>query len=455
MKQNLLNKLWLRVCLIAAIMTTAFSGAVSAEEVTFDFPAIASANSWENGVAYTSYTISPITVEALGGGNNGKYYTSSNGSWRMYSGGTVRISAEEGYTVTNVVSTPSCTFTIADGVATFSPTARTDFKTITVTYVAAGVTPSVATPIIMGVENFLTSTEVSIACGTEGAAILYNTGGDTWETYSEPFTLTETTTIQAKATKSGMNDSEVATKTFTKTVPYTVAEARAAIDAGTGTQGVYATGIVSAIPTAYNASYENITFNFVDAEGDEVFLPAYRCGGAEAADVQVGDVVVVYGNLTKYGSTYEFGQGCELISLTHSSTPAEPVIVAENATIAADVTSYELMYSIENPVEGTVLTATTDASWITSVTPSTESFDRVMIECEANEGEERTATITLTYGTATKDVTLTQEAYVAPVEDDYVTLPYSWAGGKSFLQKQALQLLALALTMQQAMLLTM
>ena len=190
MKQNLLNKLWLRVCLIAAIMTTAFSGAVSAEEVTFDFPAIASANSWENGVAYTSYTISPITVEALGGGNNGKYYTSSNGSWRMYSGGTVRISAEEGYTVTNVVSTPTCTFTVADGVATFSPTARTDFKTITVTYVAAGVTPSVATPIIMGVENFLTSTEVSIACGTEGAAILYNTGGDTWETYSEPFTLT-------------------------------------------------------------------------------------------------------------------------------------------------------------------------------------------------------------------------------------------------------------------------
>ena len=622
MKKNLLNKLWLRVGMIVAIMTTAFAGTARAEEVTFDFPTIAEAESWENGTAYTSYTITPITVEALGGGNNGKYYTSSNGSWRMYSGGTVRISAAEGYVVTSVASNPSCTFTVADGVATFSPTARTDFKTITVTYTSAGGNPTVATPVISGTENFLTSTEVTIACGTEDATILYTTDGTTWETYSAPFTLTETTTVQAKGTKSGMDDSSVATKTFTKSTPYTVAEARAAIDAGEGTQGVYATGIVSAIPTAYSAEYKNITFNFVDAEGDTDFLQAYRCAGAQADEVQVGDVVVVYGNLTKYNTTYEFaqgcelislthpavaieaptfspeagvffealrvtissevagaeiyyttdgteptaestlytgaievittttikaiavkgsdvspvatavyailahagteadpytvadaraaidandgltdvyatgivseiptawsteynnitfnfvdatgdadflqayrcvstdaadasavavgdivvvkgtlkkynttyefGQGCELVSLTHSGTPAEPVIVAENATIAADVTYYELMYSIENPVDGTELTATTDASWITSVTPSTKSFDRVMIECEANEGEERTATITLTYGTVTKDVTLTQEAYVAPVEEDYVTLPYSWAGG--------------------------
>ena len=104
--------------------------------------------------------------------------------------------------------------------------------------------------------------------------------------------------------------------------PYTVAQARAAIDAGVGTQEVYATGIVSAIPTAYNSTYGNITFNMVDEEGDEVFLQAYRCGGDEAANVAVGDVAVVYGNLTKYGSTYEFGQGCTLVSLTHPSVPS-------------------------------------------------------------------------------------------------------------------------------------
>ena len=97
--------------------------------------------------------------------------------------------------------------------------------------------------------------------------------------------------------------------------PYTVAEARAAIDANSGTQSVYATGIVSAIPNSYSSS-NGITFNMVDNSGDTDFLQAYRCVGTEASNVQVGDVVVVAGNLTKYKSTYEFDQGCTLVSLT-------------------------------------------------------------------------------------------------------------------------------------------
>ena len=44
--------------------------------VAFNFSDIASANSWTNGIAYTTVTISPITINAIGGGNNGKYYTS-------------------------------------------------------------------------------------------------------------------------------------------------------------------------------------------------------------------------------------------------------------------------------------------------------------------------------------------------------------------------------------------
>ena len=106
--------------------------------------------------------------------------------------------------------------------------------------------------------------------------------------------------------------------------PYTVAEARAAIDAGTGLTGVYATGIVSAIPTEWNTQYNNITFNFVDNSGDTDFLQAYRCvsgTGIDASEVAVGDIVVVTGNLTKYGSTYEFASGCTIVSLTHPTTP--------------------------------------------------------------------------------------------------------------------------------------
>ena len=104
---------------------------------TFNFSSIASANSWENSVAYTEVEDSPITITAEGGGNNGKWYTSGGGSWRMYSGGTVRITVTGG-SVTSVTSSPACTFSITEGVATYSPGARTDYTSITVNYTVSG-----------------------------------------------------------------------------------------------------------------------------------------------------------------------------------------------------------------------------------------------------------------------------------------------------------------------------
>ena len=506
-------------------------------------------------------------------------------------------------------------------------------------YYNAGGTPTCATPTFSPDAGSYTSAQnVTISTATSGATIYYTTDGTTPTTsssvYSSAIPVSTTTTIKAIATATGYDNSSVASATYTivtlehagtEADPYTVADARAAIDAGIGTTGVYATGIVSEIVQAWDSGYKNISFKFVDTEGDTDFLEAYRCVSTDAADastVAVGDVVVVLGNLTKYNTTYEFASGCQLVSLTKAAVAVEaptfspiagtyaeaqtvtistttsgatiyyttdgtepttssnvyntgsvvsvsstttikaiavkgsnessvatatyficsatnpytvtqalafesyqmptseiyvsgivstaptaapnnngqltyyisvdgeatnelmvyrgkgleqaaftaqddiqvgdivtiygnvqvyngtiefgtgnylvsferpqstdPVIVAADATIAYDVTYYELMYSIDNPVEGTELTASTTASWITSVTPSTKSFDRVMIECEANEGTEaRTATIVLTYGDVTKEVTLTQEAYVEP-EVDYVTLPYSWAGG--------------------------
>jgi Chitobiase/beta-hexosaminidase C-terminal domain. len=80
------------------------------------------------------------------------------------------------------------------------------------------------TPTISGNSPFLTSTDVTITCGTDGAAIQYSTdNGTSWNAYSEPFTLTATTTVKAKATKSGSTDSDEASKTFTKVTPMKVA----------------------------------------------------------------------------------------------------------------------------------------------------------------------------------------------------------------------------------------
>ena len=100
---------------------------------TFNFGEIASANDWVNGTAYTTVEISPITLTANGGGNNGKYYTSDK-SWRMYNGGTVGITSTSG-SITAVSSNPSKTFTINnDGSASLSCNTTIQFKSITVTY---------------------------------------------------------------------------------------------------------------------------------------------------------------------------------------------------------------------------------------------------------------------------------------------------------------------------------
>jgi len=236
-----------------------------------------------------------------------------------------------------------------------------------------------------------------------------------------------------------------------ETNPYTVAQARAAIDAGTGTQGVYATGIVSEIPTPYNSTYGNITFNMVDEAGDEVFLQAYRCGGEEAANVAIGDVVVVYGNLTYYATDgiYEFAQGCQLVSLTHPDIPFISVnpytinfaatgtngIQMDSLTIVYEnimVTNYQSFTVQFYDNQGNETTVPTD--WlIVGVTGTNEEGYVVRCVVGDNDGEARTAYFKVYAFDAENNkvysnlVTVNQAKYVV----DYATLPFEFDGGKA------------------------
>ena len=122
--------------------------------------------------------------------------------------------------------------------------------------------------------------------------------------------------------------------------PYTVEQARAAIDAGTGVTGVYAKGIVSEIVTAYNSQYGNITYNIsADGTTSAVQLQAYRGKSyngdnfTSEDDIQVGDEVVIFGNLTKYNQIYEFAQDNQLVSLVRKPSVAE---------ITTDLTELEM-----------------------------------------------------------------------------------------------------------------
>jgi hypothetical protein len=214
---------------------------------------------------------------------------------------------------------------------------------------------------------------------------------------------------------------EAVSKEFTVTVidpngpgmskenPYTVAQARAAIDANAGVTEVYAKGIVSKIVTAFNETYGNISYNISEDGTEEADqLEAYRGFSYNGEwftsedDIQVGDEVVIYGNLTKYGSTYEFAQNNQLVSLVRPQASQDPVINAEDVELAYDATSGEIAFTIDNPVEGyNVTVATPDVDWISDVAVSADA-NVITFTTTVNEGTEaREGHITINYGGTT------------------------------------------------------
>ena len=167
-------------------------------DVTFNFSNIATANSWTNGTAYTTVTISPITINAIGGGNNGKYYT-SNTSWRMYNGGSLQISTEIGK-ITSVSSNPSKTFTINDeGTATLSFSATTEFKSITVSYSSTTTTynsnPTCLVPVWEGAT--IDKTKLTVNCGERSPMDVANGAAKITFPAEKIYNFTKDITIEA------------------------------------------------------------------------------------------------------------------------------------------------------------------------------------------------------------------------------------------------------------------
>ena len=110
------------------------------------------------------------------------------------------------------------------------------------------------------------------------------------------------------------------------------------------------------------------------------------------------------------GTSNQYAQfiKAEFYKEVNSSAPS---IDADNIEIAYNITSGEIEYTINNPVNGGVLTAPTTADWLT---PGTVGDESVAFTCEENDGaSDRSATVQLTYTyntdqIVTKNVTVTQ-----------------------------------------------
>ena len=241
---------------------------------------------------------------------------------------------------------------------------------------------------------------VELSCATDGATIYYTLDGseptESSTEYTSAIAVATTTTIKAKAFKGG-EASGVATATYTifpvhhaGTVedPYTVADARNAIDANTGLTDVYVSGIVYEGGSSLSSGAMNYWISDDGLETDKFYI--YKGKGLSGADftatsdVQVGDVVVVYGTITKYNSIYEFGAGSQLYSLDR---PVVPTILTTPATIS------ELEYVTGNGPSAAQTFTVSGSNLTADITLALSGTD---FEMSLSEGSGYTNSLTLT-----------------------------------------------------------
>ena len=160
-------------------------------------------------------------------------------------------------------------------------------------YCTSVVAASVEKPVITVAENpFLFSTTATITCATEGAAIKYSYDGDNWSDYTAALTITETTTIYAKAVK-GDDECSVVQVTATKNL----AVPTVAIDA----TGITNTNVFAG--TSAGSLSASVTYNDAAVEGAAV---TWSGNNDEVATVDpaTGVVTLVADGSVTFTATY-------------------------------------------------------------------------------------------------------------------------------------------------------
>ena len=131
---------------------------------------------------------------------------------------------------------------------------------------------------------------------------------------------------------------EIVDITNTAETAYTIAKAKELIDAGKGlSENVYVKGIVSQASKELNPTYGSLSYNISDDGKTENELQVYGGLSFESQkftsvdDIKVGDVVVVYGKLKKFNTTYELDKNNILISLNGKTTGITNITADEAA----------------------------------------------------------------------------------------------------------------------------
>ena len=342
-----------------------------------------------------------------------------------------------------------------DGViVTNTSTATGKVLTVTVTDISKGVkvysisytyetksTSSVTSPTFSLAAGSYIGTQSVTLSADEECDIYYTTdetdptSSTTAQKYSAALSIAATTTVKAAAKDASGAYSNVITKTYTieKSIAntletaYTTEEAIALIGSSSATQlaeKVYVKGTVSEVGS-YSSTYGSITY-WLDDNAFEVYGGLNNNGEkfTDINDIVTGAEVVVYGTITKFGSTYEFSQNNWLVSYTAPAnaqlTPTITYTYTNKLTANGNADTYDVAYDGDGTLsvtssEGTVATATISGNTVT-VTPLAAGTTTITVS----------ASETNNYLAATKSYTLTVSAAVEPA-----ALPFTFNGGKS------------------------
>ena len=200
----------------------------------------------------------------------------------------------------------------------------------------------VPVPTISGDETFTEQTTVTITSTIEGGAIYYTLDGTdpassgTRLNYTEPFTITETTTVTACAEDEDGNLSNAVSKTFTKATASTAADIAAFLQIADKTTGVVLT-LTNAQVLAKGGNYTIVADATAGVEFFKVTTP----------ELKAGDML----NGTITGTKDTFNGVPELTSVTANTlTITEGTLTATTANVAtvAAAPIFAKLFKLEN-----------------------------------------------------------------------------------------------------------
>lgn len=290
------------------------------------------------------------------------------------------------------------------------------------TYESVGTGPSVPT-FSLSAGTYWSDQTLELTTTVEGGTILYTTDGSDPTTsktaieYSTALTISETTTVKACVKDAEGNFSDVAERTYTfvpsientKETAYTTAQAIALIDKTSTEQlaaeKVYVKGTISKVDS-YDSGY--ITY-WLDNDAFEVYSgkDIDNTDFSAQTDVEVGASVIIYGNVKKFNSTYEFDKDNYLVEYTRKTVTSIAISGEPNSTIyeegeTFDWTGLTLMATFSDE---STLDVTSSATW--TVSPETLTMETTKVIVTATYKEKvATKTIPVTVTRALPKVTL-------------------------------------------------